>query len=95
MFNNKKAQSLPLNTIVIAAISLIVLVILIMIFTGRLSIFGIGVNKATEKTTCESYKISDTSVCKPVTGIACPSDSPKQAYGNFELGENQICCCTA
>lgn len=44
----KKAQSLSLNTIVIAALVLIVFVVLVFIFTGRISIF------AGDVSSCES-----------------------------------------
>lgn len=39
----KKSQGLSITTIVIAAISLIVLVVLIAIFTGRIGIFTRGI----------------------------------------------------
>jgi len=38
--NNKKAQGMPLNTIVIAAIVLVVMVVLILIFTGGIGKWG-------------------------------------------------------
>lgn len=38
----KKAQGMPINTIIIAIIALVVLVVLIAIFTGRTAIFGKG-----------------------------------------------------
>ena len=37
---NKKAQSISINTIVVAAIALLVLVVMIAIFGGRIKIFG-------------------------------------------------------
>ena len=37
---NKKAQGISLNVIIIAAIGLVVLVLLVAIFTGRINIFG-------------------------------------------------------
>ncbi len=46
----KKAQSISINTIITAAIALAVLVIIFMITTGRLSLFNIGVNQATDCT---------------------------------------------
>ncbi len=52
MFKNKKAQGLSLNTIIIAALVLIVLVVLIMIFTGRMGWFNIGLFNATTPKTC-------------------------------------------
>lgn len=36
---NKKAQGLSLTTIIVAAIALIVMVVLVMIFTGRIGVF--------------------------------------------------------
>ncbi|MBW3001723.1 hypothetical protein KY338_01015 [Candidatus Woesearchaeota archaeon] len=41
----KKAQGLPITTIIIAALALVVLVILFAIFTGRISIFGRGITE--------------------------------------------------
>lgn len=39
---NKKAQGLTLNTIIIATLALIVLVVLILIFMGKINIFNLG-----------------------------------------------------
>ncbi len=36
----KKAQGLPINVIIVAAIALIVLVVIVAIFTGRIGLFG-------------------------------------------------------
>ena len=44
-----KAQGMPLNTIVIAAIALIVMVIIIMIFTGRIGNFNSGIDDCASK----------------------------------------------
>ena len=41
----RKAQSISINTIIIAAIALAVLVVLFAIFTGRLGSFSTGVSK--------------------------------------------------
>ena len=51
---SKKAQGLPLNTIVIAAIVLVVLVVLIMIFTGSMGNWtgNVKETKETFKETC-------------------------------------------
>ncbi len=45
---DKKAQGISLNVIIIAAIGLVVLVLLVAIFTGRINIFGKGVGEAEE-----------------------------------------------
>ena len=42
----KKAQGLSITTIIVALIALIVLVILISVFTGRMGIFGKGLDEA-------------------------------------------------
>ncbi|MBS1267251.1 MAG: hypothetical protein MAG795_01223 [Candidatus Woesearchaeota archaeon] len=51
---SKKAQGLSLNTIVIAAIVILVLFVLIMVFTGRMSWFTEMFQTHTEKD-CNSY----------------------------------------
>ena len=43
----KKAQSISINTIIIAAIALAVLIVLFVIFTGRTKIFSEDVDKTT------------------------------------------------
>ena len=44
---NSKGQSISINTIIIAAIALAVLVVLFAIFTGRLGLFSKGVQETT------------------------------------------------
>lgn len=44
---HKKGQSISINTIIIAAIALAVLVVLFVIFTGRTKIFSEDVDKTT------------------------------------------------
>lgn len=41
---NKKAQGLSLNIVIIAAIAIIVLVIMVVIFGGRMRLFGRGIS---------------------------------------------------
>lgn len=69
---NRKSQGLSINTIIIAAIALIVLVVLVAIFTGRLGLFSKGLG---ETTTCEQ-------ICK-ARGI----DSGKCLTGTGDNGE--------
>ena len=44
--SSKKAQSMSLNVIIVAALALIVLVVLVAIFTGRIGVFNKGVSEA-------------------------------------------------
>jgi len=46
---NKKGAEMSLNVIIIAAITLIVLIILVFIFTGRMNIFGKGLEDCYSK----------------------------------------------
>ncbi|MBI2134984.1 hypothetical protein HYU09_03260 [Candidatus Woesearchaeota archaeon] len=91
---NGKSQGLSINTIIIAAIALIVLVVLIAIFTGRLGLFSKGLSGTV---TCEGS-------CKAVNmqfGLRDTVDGCKTAIGNRkyipgefqDLQPNTVCCC--
>ena len=69
---NKKAQSISINTIVVAAIALIVLVVLIAIFGGKLKDFGQGTRSCQSQgglsqcyDSCSEDKISGDPDYKP------------------------------
>ena len=56
----KKAQGLSMQTIVIAALALLVLVILALVFTGRMGNFATGVKETTTcKQACTAAGYSD------------------------------------
>ena len=76
--NMKKAQGLTLNTIIIAALALLVLVILALIFTGRIQIFG------RETASCKN----NGGECN--TGTDCPAGSI--VYNAVKCPEGQVCC---
>tara|TARA_Y100000310_G_C20500368_1_gene723673 strand:- start:325 stop:699 length:375 start_codon:yes stop_codon:yes gene_type:complete len=83
---HKKAQGLSLNTMVIAAIVLIVLLILVGVFSGYFGSFVPNLQSATERT-CEGDGFDKTkSQCSP--GIE------KRIYGNFgdSIEEGKVCC---
>ena len=64
---NKKAQGLSINTIIIAAIALVVLVVLIAIFTGRLGMFSKG--------------LGDVGKCQNLGGTCLNANSCTEAGG--------------
>ena len=84
---SKKGDSLSLNVIIIASIGLIVLVVLIAIFGGRMGLFGESVKKSsstfclvptqpTEERTCAKDRPADyTMVTPPSKGWTDCSDS--------------------
>jgi len=56
IFSNKKAQGLPLNTIVIAVLVLLVLVVLIYVFSDQIRDFVLGVKSCSLKGgSCKPY----------------------------------------
>ncbi len=86
----KKSQSISINTIIIAAIALAVLVVLFIVFTGRFKIFSEGVKDTS--LTCDK-------ACKSVgyssSSISYGSCSGFQVSGKFEgMSEGQVCCCS-
>lgn len=90
---NKKAQGISINTIIIAAIALAVLVVLFAIFTGRIGIFSRGVNEASScKTTCDNLGMSFTVLAEKAT---CTSSSESRYLpGTYsDVVPPQICCC--
>ncbi|MBI2655914.1 hypothetical protein HYX06_05840 [Candidatus Woesearchaeota archaeon] len=86
----KKGQSISINTIIIAAIGLAVLVVLFAIFTGRLGKFTLGV-EATD--TCEQKCAS----LNMDTGVNPPPDSKTCSQGQYIAGSYKDgpsgCCC--
>jgi hypothetical protein len=63
----RKAQGLSLTTIIIAAVGLVVLVVLVAIFTGRMSLFGLGISKVA-RTELAGLQI-DYDECHPSRGM--------------------------
>ena len=79
----KKAQGISINTIIIAAIALIVLIILIAVFTGRLGIWGRGMDDTSNPECSDPNHIVSTQDC-PLT---------QTIYGKFKGVESgQVCC---
>ena len=64
----KKAQGISLNVIIVAAIGLVVLVLLVAIFTGRINIFGKGVS--------EAETVGTQNVCLLNADRVCRADEP-------------------
>lgn len=97
---NRKGQSISINTIIIAAIALAVLVVLFYIFTGRLGMFSKGIG---ETASCENS-------CKALgmrlgarTGVSlqdATEDCKRQSDRTYVPGTytdvteaNGVCCC--
>lgn len=79
----KKAQGLPLNTIVIAAIAVLVLVIVVLFFAGK---FGDS-NKALEDCSAKGGEFSSSASCSN-GGVPTPtgSDNDAEKYCCIKIG---------
>lgn len=95
---NKKGQSISINTIIIAAIALAVLVVLFMIFTGRLGLFSKGVGEATNcDQACKAAGYSRSDAVSETTAKSedCPGTGGYllPGYSIIQDGVRKKCCC--
>ncbi|MBI2102129.1 hypothetical protein HYT53_05970 [Candidatus Woesearchaeota archaeon] len=86
---HKKSQSLSINTIIIAAIGLAVLVVLFLVFTGRFKIFSEGIEKTglSCKESCKLAKYSDGN-----PGTSC-DNKIGGSFSDVDPKKNEVCCC--
>ncbi len=87
---NKKAQGLPINVIIVAAIALIVLVVLVAIFTGRLGIFGREVSKVGQE--CSDFKNSNDDAATWESRECLSTEEEKFTAIDSEQHLEQHCC---
>ena len=89
----KKSQELSINTIILAVLGLIILVVLVALLSGRLGGFSKGVG---EVSSCEKFcGITDKTKSTPSDKDACENGRGEYMPGNFDdVNENQVCCCT-
>jgi len=84
---HKKAQGISINVIIIAAIALIVLVVLFAIFTGRMGLFGKGVQTAAD---CDKgCKAMGHGYGRLAGGDTCTQGTTLPGYTE----EGRACCC--
>ncbi len=89
----KKAQGLPITTIIIAALALVVFVVMFAIFTGRITIFGRGI---TECGGICALPYSETGL-QPMTegrtsldvNAACPNPSTQRPLTGIYISAGQ------
>jgi len=89
---DKKAQSISINTIIVAAIGLAVLVVLFLIFTGRLNIFSKGVG---ETASCgNSCKALGLSKDEAPDNFNCDRIKGTYVAGTYsDVTSGSVCCC--
>ena len=84
---DKKAQGLPITTIILAILGIVVLVILFAILTGRMAIFAGAANECPGVCIATATYVREMGVT-PTTGVLetdrqCNDVTEKKLYGNF------------
>lgn len=85
----KKAQGISINTIIIAALGLAVLVVLFLIFTGRIGIFSQGVE---ETQTCTSICQASAMSFQGAASADKTCVTGQYVAGKYSDGPNGCCC---
>ncbi|MEM4263949.1 MAG: hypothetical protein QW666_03600 [Candidatus Woesearchaeota archaeon] len=86
----KKAQGLPITTIVIAALALAVLFILLYAVLNKLGYFGRGVNETSAMKECPPGQNRSVYDCeRPLLGDYGKRDASGKLV---PLGFNEVCC---
>ncbi|HLD87236.1 MAG TPA: hypothetical protein VJB12_04160 [Candidatus Nanoarchaeia archaeon] len=92
MKSYRKAQGLSINTIIIAALGLAVLVILFAVFTGRIGMFNKGVSEI-ESCTQKCSALGQTKILAS-DQASCRSNGGTYITGQYsDTGEGNVCCC--
>ena len=99
----KRAKVLSINVIIIAVIGLIILVVVIAMFTGRLGQFSEGLDSAiTCESTCNAIGMEDSFPTIYSSRSECENRPPdslarwryKYLSGKFgDVPEGKVCCC--
>ncbi|MFC1742281.1 hypothetical protein ACFL3V_07135 [Nanoarchaeota archaeon] len=83
---SKKAQGLSMNVIIIAAIALLVLVILAVIFIGRMKTTTSGIDQCKGKCVASTYDCEQQGSYYKATGDPCYTMTGKPDT------DNPVCC---
>ncbi len=88
---NNKAQGISINTIIIAALALAVLVVLFAIFTGRMGIFTKGVQ---ETDTCvqKCNSLNMDIGANPIEDTKSCLEGQQYISGTYKDGKFGCCC---
>ncbi|MFH2019898.1 MAG: hypothetical protein ABIJ34_00640 [archaeon] len=88
----KKAQSISINTIVVAAIALIVMVLIMMIFTGNMSRFKRNTDSCENNGgTCIADNTVEENCAAPYGRVR----GDYSCYKGTEVDKTKVCCVNA
>ena len=95
MLKKRNAQGLSINLIVLTVIGLVVLVVIIAIFTGRINVFSSGVDELTScENSCNNIGADDNEARIEGFCTSGPIYSKKVLPGTFsDIKEGWECCC--
>jgi len=93
----KKGQGLSMNVIIIATIGLVVMVVLIAIFTGRLGGFGQKLAEEEKGLTCKGDEKSTPKGLGGEWKPSCDADTERQIFGvtnarDLQAHSGMACC---
>jgi len=89
----KKGQGISINTIIIAAIALIVLVVLVAVFTGRINVFGDKVAKVGQECADYAEELADGETKDAEWKASC-EDGEREIFGVIDADQNpSLRCC--
>jgi len=88
----KKAQGLPITTIIIAVLGLVVLIVIMGIFGVRSQKFGKGVSEVAEPV-CQAQYVASMTDCDARGGEAQVGSFVKE--DKSRLGFTEVCCSKA
>lgn len=90
---DKKAVEISMNTIIIAAIALLVLIVVVLIFTGQTGKFTRGINDCAAKGGLEKNCETTSASCVSNGGIPSGSCIFYDSNGKAkDPGKNDVCC---
>jgi len=81
---HKKAQGISLETIVVAVIVLFVLAVLLLVFTGRISIFGLGLK--------DCNTVQGQCMAKSTIDVGKPCGETRALMYQGRCPGEQVCC---
>ena len=95
MLKKRNAQGLSITTIIVAVIGLIILIVLIAIFTGRIGSFSKGLDTAeTDVKTCNTLcVVQGLSKSTASTIDTCRSANGRVLSGSTDVTSPAVCCC--
>lgn len=88
----KRAQGMPVNVVIIAALALLVLFILMYITAGKLQWFGKGTSEAAKVEVCPPAQIKSIAECENALVGNYGQPDPADPKKTVPLGFNKVCC---